>query len=62
MAAGFALAALYHLAALTIPAFAKMAYPPLYPSLRHVVFVIVDSLGAFLFLVRPAGSSGHICS
>ena len=53
MAAGFALAALYHLAALAIPAFANIAYAPMYPPLRHVTFVIVDSLGAFLFLKRP---------
>jgi hypothetical protein len=53
MAAGFALAALYHVTALAIPAFAKIAYPPTYPPLRHVTFAIVDSLGAFLFLTRP---------
>ena len=53
MAAGFAVAALYHLAALGIPAFAKIAYPPMYPTLRHVTFVIVDSLGALFFLLRP---------
>ena len=53
MAAGFTLAGLYHLAALAIPAFARVAYPPMYSALRHVIFVIVDSLGAWLFLRRP---------
>ena len=53
MAAGFAVAALYHLAALAIPAFANIAYPPMYPPLRHVAFVIADVLGASLFLSRP---------
>jgi hypothetical protein len=53
MAGGFALAALYHLAALSIPVFAKIAYSPGYSPLRHVTFVILDSLGAFLFLTRP---------
>jgi len=53
MAAGFALAALYHLAALAIPGFARVAYAPTYPPLRHVTFVTVDSLGAWLFLLRP---------
>jgi hypothetical protein len=53
LAAGFAAAALYHLAALTIPAFAKMAYSPSYPQLRHIVFVFVDILAASLFLWRP---------
>jgi hypothetical protein len=53
MATGFAAAALYHLAALAIPAFAEIAYPPMYPPLRHVTFVIVDSLGAFLCLSPP---------
>ena len=53
VAAGFALAALYHIAALSSPGFAKMAYSPMYPTLRHVTFVVVDSLGAVLFLRRP---------
>ncbi len=53
LAAGFALAALYHLAALAIPAFGRIAYPPTYPTLRHITFVIVDSMAAFLFLLRP---------
>jgi hypothetical protein len=53
VAAGFALAALYHVAALSSPAFAKAAYAPTYPTLRHVTFVAVDILGAILFLRRP---------
>src|ERR1700733_5636015 len=53
MAVIFGLAALYHAAALFIPAFAKAAYPATYPPLRHVAFVIVNSLAAFLFLKRP---------
>ena len=53
VAVGFALAAIYHLAALAIPTFARVAYPPTYPVLRHVAFVIVDSLVALLFLSRP---------
>ena len=53
MAVIFGLAALYHAAALSIPAFAKAAYPATYPPLRHVAFAIVNSLAAFLFLKRP---------
>lgn len=53
MAAGCSGAALYHLAALSIPAFAKFAYPPTYPLLRHVTFIIADGLAALLFLLRP---------
>jgi hypothetical protein len=53
VAAAFGIAALYHLAALAVPAFAAVAYSPAYPPLRHVVFVLVDSAGAFLFLSRP---------
>jgi hypothetical protein len=52
-AAGFAIAALYHVAALAIPSFARMAYPPTYPTLRHITFVIVNILAASLFLWRP---------
>ena len=53
LAAGFAGAALYHLAALTIPAFAKTAYAPSYPWWRHIVFIAIDVLVANLVLVRP---------
>jgi hypothetical protein len=53
MAAGFATAALYHLAALTIPAFAKIAYAPAYPPLRHIIFILVDGAAAYLMLSRP---------
>lgn len=53
LATGFALAALYHLAALAIPAFGRIVYPPTYPAARHMVFVIVNSVAAVLFLLRP---------
>lgn len=53
VAVSFGLAVLYHAAALAIPAFAKVAYPATYPPLRHVAFIIVNSLAAFLFLKRP---------
>src|SRR5690348_17922895 len=53
LAAGFAVAALYHVAALVIPAFARLAYPPGYPGLRHIVFVAIDAALASLFLSRP---------
>ena len=53
LAAGFAVAALYHVAALVIPAFARLAYPPAYPALRHIVFVAIDAALASLFLSRP---------
>jgi len=49
VAVGFALAAIYHLAALAIPTFARVAYPPAYPVLRHVAFVIVDSPRWFIW-------------
>jgi hypothetical protein len=53
MAVIFGLAVLYHAAALSIPAFAKAAYPATYQPLRHVAFIIVNSVPAFLFLKRP---------
>jgi len=53
MALGFATAAIYHVAALAIPAFANMAYPRTYPPVRHITFVVVDSLTGLLFLSRP---------
>jgi hypothetical protein len=53
MAAGCAGAALYHLTALLIPAFAKIAYPLTYPTLRHITFIMLDGLAALLFLLRP---------
>ena len=53
MAVIFGLAVLYHAAALSITAFAKAAYTATYPPLRHVAFVIVNSLAAFLFLKQP---------
>lgn len=53
MALGYATAAMYHVAALAVPAFARTAYPPTYPPVRHIAFVMVDSLTSFLFLARP---------
>jgi hypothetical protein len=53
MAVGCAVAALYHVAALAIPAFGKMAYAATYPPLRHIAFIILDSLTSLLFLSRP---------
>jgi hypothetical protein len=53
MAVGFAVAALYHGTALAVPSFAKAAYPADYPLWRHVVFIVVDGAGAYLFLKRP---------
>jgi len=53
MAVMFGLAVLYHAAALSIPVFLKAAYPAMYPPLRNVAFIIVNSLAAFLFLKRP---------
>ena len=47
------LAAGYHLAALVVPAFARIAYPATYPAWRHVLFVIIDAGSAWLLLVRP---------
>jgi len=45
--------ALYHTAALTIPAFAGIAYPANYPPLRHIVFILTNIVAAWLFLSRP---------
>lgn len=53
LAAGFAVAALYHFTALAIPAFAKIAYAATYPFLRHVVFILIDISVAYLLLLRP---------
>jgi hypothetical protein len=52
-AAGAAVAAGIHAAALAWPAFAGAAYPPAYPAWRHVVFIAIDSAVAWLFLRRP---------
>lgn len=53
MAAGFAGAALYHLAALEIPAFARSAYAPTYPVWRHLVFIGINVTTAYFMLLRP---------
>ncbi len=52
LAAATLVIGLYHLAALTIPAFAQIAYPPNYPALRHIVFIFIDILFAYLFLAN----------
>jgi len=52
MAAGFAAAALYHLTALTIPAFARVSYSPTYPVWRHLTFILVDGSAAYFMLRR----------
>lgn len=53
-ALGALVAAGIHLAALAVPAFAAASYPPGHPAWRHVLFVAIDSLVAWLFLRRPA--------
>ena len=50
-AAAFVAAALYHLAAVLIPAFAETAYSATYPLWRHLVFIIINVTFAWL-LVR----------
>ena len=52
-AAAFAFAALYHLAAILLPSFGRVAYAVNYPVFRHVVFIAVDFTFAALFLLRP---------
>jgi len=52
MAASFAAAALYHLTALTIPAFARVSYSPTYPVWRHLTFILVDGSAAYFMLRR----------
>ena len=44
---------LYHVAALSIPAFARMAYPVEYPPARHLIFIAIVWAFAYLFLRRP---------
>ena len=46
-------AAVYHATALTVPAFAKIAYPLDYPALRHVIFITINGSLVWLFLWRP---------
>jgi hypothetical protein len=48
-----AIAAGYHAAALSVPAFAAITYPPDYPAIRHVVFIVIDGTVAWLLLRRP---------
>ncbi len=53
MAVILACIGLYHAAALAIPAFAAAAYPTGYPASRHIAFITIDILTAYLFLIRP---------
>lgn len=53
MAVGFVLAAAYHLTALLVPAFAKIAYSAHYPVWRHIIFIFIDGTFAYLFVARP---------
>ena len=53
LAAGFAGAALYHLAARAIPTFARAAYAPTYPLWRHIVFIVINVLAGYFMLLRP---------
>jgi len=48
----FVAASLYHVAALALPSFVRMAYPPEYPEWRHVAFAILNLGFAWLFAVR----------
>ena len=45
-------AGLYHVLALASPAFARLWYPPTYPVWRHVAFIGITSMFAWLFLRR----------
>jgi hypothetical protein len=51
-AAALSFASLYHLAAITVPEFGAMAYPPTYPFWRHVVLIVINTSFAALFLRR----------
>jgi hypothetical protein len=52
VAAACFFAALYHVAAIAIPAFGAMAYPPTYPLWRHLIFIVVNTIFGALFLQR----------
>jgi hypothetical protein len=53
MAAGFTIAALFHCAGLASPALSRISHAPTYPPLRHVVFILIDGVAAFLFWSPP---------
>lgn len=53
-AAAFLITAVYHLAAMIVPKFAAIAYPPSYPMWRHAVFIIINTTFAAWFLTRPS--------
>ena len=50
---GSLIAAGYHAAALAVPRFAAITYPPDYLPVRHVVFIVIDGSVAWLLLRRP---------
>lgn len=52
-AAAFAFAAVWHVIAMAVPAFATITYSAGYPAWRHVMFVLVNAGFAWLFLSRP---------
>jgi hypothetical protein len=47
---GFGFVGLYHLAALTVPEFGRVAYSANYPPARHMVFIAINF--AFAWLMR----------
>ena len=46
------IAALFHVAALSVPAFARVAYSSTYPVWRHVAFIVITTAFAWLFFRR----------
>lgn len=53
-AVGAAVAAGFHAAAMLSPEIARLEYEPTYPIWRHVVFIGIDGVLAWLFLRRPS--------
>ena len=53
LSAAFVIAALYHLTALLVPGFSRIAYSADYPRWRHLVFILLDLAFAKLLLMRP---------
>ncbi len=49
----FTLAAAWHVTAMAIPSLAATAYPSAYPAWRHIVFIQINLVFAWLFLLRP---------
>lgn len=52
-AAGALVAAVFHAVAMLSSTAAALEYEPTYPAWRHVVFIVIDSSVAWLFLRRP---------